>query len=80
MHKVFLVVPTGVNLHVEVGIVRKLDLVNLRIFLGHDDVCLRYIRDGRPVVQLPFLTLSILQPIGRLEGSTHFGVLPEFGT
>jgi hypothetical protein len=30
--KVFLVVLTGVNVHVDVGIVRKLHLVNLRIF------------------------------------------------
>jgi hypothetical protein len=28
----------GVNGHTEVGIVRKLDLENLGIFLGHDDV------------------------------------------
>ncbi len=67
-------------MHVDVGIVRKLDLVNLKIFLGRDDVCLRYGWDGWPVAQLPFLALSIPQPIGRLEGSTHFGILPESGT
>jgi hypothetical protein len=78
--EVFLVVPTGVNGHTEVGFVRKLDLENLRFFLGSDDVNLRYVRNGRPVAQLPFLTLSILQPVGRLEGGTHFGMLPESGT
>ncbi len=52
MGKVFLIVPNGVNVHVDVGIVRKLDLVNLRIFLGHDDVHHRYVRDGRPVTHL----------------------------
>ncbi len=77
MHKVFLVVPMGVNVHVDVGIVMKLDYVNLRIFLGCDDVHLRFARNGGPVTQLSFLTLSILQPVGRLEGSTHFGELPE---
>jgi hypothetical protein len=51
-----------------VGIVRKLDLQDLRIFLGCDDVRIRYIRDGQPVAQLPFLALSILQPARRLEG------------
>ncbi len=80
MRKVFLGVPNGVNVHVDVGIIRKLDLENLRIFLGCDDVSLRYVWDGRPVAQLPFLALSILQPVGRLEGSTHFGILPESGT
>ncbi len=80
MHKVFLVVPTGVNVHVDVGIIRKLDLVNMRIFLGRDKVCLRYVWDGRPVTQLPLLALSILQPFRRLEGSTHFNVLPESST
>jgi hypothetical protein len=78
--KVFLVVPMGVNGHVEVGLVRKLDLENLRFFLGCDDVNLRYVRNGQPVAQLPFLTLGILQPAGRLEGGTHFGMLPESGT
>ncbi len=49
MGKVFLVVPTGVNVHVEVGIVRKLELENLGIFLGCDDVHHRYVQDGWPV-------------------------------
>jgi hypothetical protein len=66
--------------HVDVGIIRKLDLVNLRIFPGHDNVHLRYVWDRQLVAQLPFLALSILQPVGGLEGSTHFGVLPESGT
>ncbi len=80
MRKVFLGVPMGVDVHVDVGIVRKLDLEHLRIFLGRDDVHLSYVQDGRPVAQLPFLALIILQPVKRLEGSTHFGVLPESGT
>ena len=80
MHKVFLVVPTGVNVHVDEGVVRNLDLVNLRIFLGHDNVHLRDIQDRQQVAQLPFLALSILQPVGSLEGSTHFGVLSKSGT
>ncbi len=49
MGKVFLIVPTGVNVHVDVGIVRKLDLVNLGIFLGRDNVHHRYVEDKRPV-------------------------------
>jgi hypothetical protein len=32
------------------------------------------------MAQLPFLALGILQPIRRLEGVTHFGLLPESGT
>ncbi len=78
--KVFLVVPTGVNKHVEVGLVRKFDFQGLRFFLGRDNVYLRHVLDGRPVAQLPFLALSIIQPTGSLEGDTHFGVLPESGT
>ena len=80
MCKVFLVVPMGVDGHAEVGRVRKLDLEDLGFFLGHDDVNHRYVRNGRPVRQLPFFALSVLQPIRRLEGGTHFGVLPESGT
>ncbi len=79
MCKVFLLVPTGVNGHTEVRHIRKLDLENLRFFLGHDDVYHWYVRNGRPVAQLPFLALGILQPIRRLEGGTHFGLLPESG-
>ncbi len=72
--------PMGVYGHVEVGLVWKLDLQGLWFFLGHDDVHLRYVQDGQLVAQLPFLALTILQPVGRLEGGTHFGVLPESGT
>jgi hypothetical protein len=79
--KVFLSVPTtGVDGHVETGIIPKPDLQYLRFLLGSYDIHLRDIRDGWPVAQLPFLALGILQPIGNLEGSTHFGLLPESGT
>jgi hypothetical protein len=78
--KVFLGVPMGGNRHVELGLLRKLDLQGLRFFLGHDDVYLRHVRDGRSVAQLPFFALSIIQPIRNLEGGTHFGVLPKSGT
>ena len=57
--------------HVETGIIRKLDLQNLRFFLGGYEICLRDIRDGWLIAQLPFLAFGILQPVGRLEGSTH---------
>jgi hypothetical protein len=80
VHKVFLGVPMGLYGHVEVGIIWKHDLQGLRFFLGCDNIHLRYLRDGRLVAQLPFLALSIIQPVGRLESSTHFGVLPEFST
>ncbi len=76
----FLVVPTGVYGHAEMGCVWKLDLEDLGLFLGHDNVNHRYLRNGRPMRQLPFLALSILQPVRRLEGGTHFGVLPESST
>ncbi len=68
MWKVFLVVPTLVDGHTEVRVVQKLDLENLRFFLGRDNVCLMHVQNGRPVGQLPFLTLGILQPFRRLEG------------
>jgi hypothetical protein len=80
VHEVFLVVPTGVNGHAEVGRVRKLDLEDLGFFLGHDDVYHRDVRNGRLMRQLPFLALSVLQPVRRLEGGTHFSVMPESGT
>jgi hypothetical protein len=80
VHKVFLGVPMGVNVHIDVRIVRKLDLQHLMIFLGRDNIHLMYVRDGRPVAQLPFLALRTLQPIGRPEVGTHFGILPEPGT
>jgi hypothetical protein len=62
------------------GMLRWEDLQGLRFFLGHDDICLRYVWDGFLVAQLPFLALRILQPVGRLEGSTHFCMLPESDT
>jgi hypothetical protein len=80
VRKVFLVVPTGVYGHAEVWRIWKIDLEDLGFFLGRDDVNHRYIRNGWPMRQLPFLALSVLQPIWRLEGGTHFGVLPESGT
>ncbi len=80
MHEVFLVVPTGVNGHAEVGRVRKLDLEDLGFFIGRDDVYHWDVRNGRPMRELPFLTLSVLQSVRRLEGGTHFGVMPESGT
>ncbi len=66
--------------HAEVGCIRKLDLEDLGFFLGRGGVNHRNVRNGRPMRQLPFLTLSVLQPIRRLEGGTHFGVMPESGT
>ncbi len=60
MHKVFFVVTTGVYGHAEVGRIWKLDLEDLGFFLWHDDVKYRYVRNGRPMRQLPFLALSIL--------------------
>ncbi len=80
MHEVFLIVPMGVDGHAGVGHVRKLDLEDLRFFLGRDDINHRNVRNGRPMRQLPCLALSVLQPIRRLEGGAHFGVLPESGT
>ncbi len=38
MRKVFLIVPTAVDRHVEVGRVAKLDPEDLGFFLGRDDV------------------------------------------
>ena len=49
MHKVFLGVPTGVNGHIDVGIVGKLDIHDLRFFLGRNGICLSYVQDGQPV-------------------------------
>ena len=63
-----------------VGHVRKLDLEDLRLFLAHDDVYHRDVQNGRPMRQLPFLELSVLQSIWGLEGGTHFGMMPESGT
>jgi hypothetical protein len=80
VRKVFLIVPTGVNRHAEVGCIGKLDLEDLRIFLERDDVYHRDVRNRRPMRQLPLLTLTVLQPVWGLEGGTHFGVMPESGT
>ncbi len=79
MREVFLVVPMGLDGHAEVGCVRKLD-EDLGFFLGHDNVNRRNLQNGGPMSQLPFLALSILQPIRRLEGGTYFGKLPESST
>ncbi len=80
VRKVFLVVPTGVDGHAEVGRIRKLDLEDLGFFLGRDDVYHRDVRNGRPMRQLSLLALSILQPVQGLEGDTHFGMMPESST
>ncbi len=80
MREVFLVVPMGVNGLAEVGRIRKLDLGDLGFFLGRDNVYHRDVRNGWPMRQLPFLALSILQPVWGLEGGTHFGMVPESGT
>jgi hypothetical protein len=79
VHKVFLIVPMGVNGHAEVGHVRKLDLEDLRLFLGCDNVYHRDVWNGRPIRQLSLLALSGLQPVWGLEGGTHFGMMPESG-
>jgi hypothetical protein len=62
------------------GRVRKLDLEDPRFFLGRDNVYHWDVRNGWPMRQLPFLALSILQPVWGLEGGTHFGMMPESGT
>jgi hypothetical protein len=80
VREVFLIVPMGVDGHAEVGRIRKLDLEDLGFFLGHDNVFHRNVQNGWPMRQLPLLALSVLQPIRRLEGGTHFGILPESGT
>jgi hypothetical protein len=38
VREVFLIVPTGVDGHAEVGCIRKLDVQDLGFFLGSDDV------------------------------------------
>jgi hypothetical protein len=80
VREVFLIVPMGVNRHAEVGRIGKLDLEDLRIFLGRDDVYHGDVRDRRPMRQLSLLALSVLQPVWGLEGGTHFGMTPESGT
>ncbi len=67
MRKVFLVVPTGVNGHAEVGRIRKLDLEDLRLFLGHDNVYNKDVQNGRPMRQLPFLAPVSFNPSGDLR-------------
>ncbi len=79
VREVFLIVPSGVDGHVEVRRIRKLDLEDLGFFLGCDDDYHRNIWKGL-MRQLPFFALSVLQLVRRLEGGTHFGVLPESGT
>jgi hypothetical protein len=78
--EVFLIVPTGLNRHSEVGRVGKLDLEDLRIFLGRDDVYHGDVRKRQPMRQLPLLALSILQPVWGLEGGPHFGMMTKSGT
>ncbi len=80
MRKVFLIVPMGVSRHAEVGRVRKLDLEDLRIFLGRENVYHADVWNRQPMRQLPLLALSVLQPVWGLKGGTHFGVMPESGT
>ncbi len=82
MRDVFLIVPTGEDGYADVGVIRKLDLENGRIFLGRDEVYHRYVRDEWPLSQLPFLAFGILQHIHRLEVGTHFDVrvMPESST
>ncbi len=62
--KVFLGVPMGVDGHVEDGFSWKLDLQNLRFFLGDYKIHHRYVLDGWPIAQLPFLAFRILQLVG----------------
>jgi hypothetical protein len=65
VHEVFLVVPMGVNGHAEVGRIRKLDLEDLRLFLGRDNVYHRDVRNGRPMRQ--FLHSASFNPSGDLR-------------
>ncbi len=67
VRKVFLGVHTRVNAHIDVGIVWKLDLEHLRFFLGDDNICLSYVRDGWLVARLPFLALRIFNLSGDLR-------------
>ncbi len=63
VHKVFLIVTTGVNGHAEVGHIRKLELKDLRLFFGCDNVYHWDVRNGGPMRQLSLLALSGLQPV-----------------
>jgi hypothetical protein len=60
VREVFLIVPTGVDGHAEVGRIRKLDLEDLGFFLGRNNVYHRNVQIGRPMRQLPFVALSVL--------------------
>ncbi len=80
VRKVFLIVPLGLNRHAEVGSIRKLDLEDLRIFLGRDDVYHGDVQNRQPMRHLPLLALNVLQPVWGLEVGTHFGMMPESGT
>ncbi len=80
MCKVFLGVSMGEDGHVEMGIVQKPDLQDLRFLLGSHNIRFSDIRDGRQVAQLPFIALRIFQSAGSLKGSTYPGILPESGT
>jgi hypothetical protein len=61
VREAFLVVPTGVDGHAEVGHIRKLDLEDLGFFLGHDDVYHRRYgaRVGGPKYYAVNLTLRL---------------------
>ncbi len=78
VREVFLVVPTGVYGHAEVGRVRKLDLEDLKLFLGRDNVYHRDVWNGRPM-RLSFFALSVLQLLKSLGIPTprnpHYQVL-----
>jgi hypothetical protein len=63
--KVFLLVPMGVNGHAEVGHLRKLDLEDLRLFLGRDNVYHRDVQNGQLMRQLSFFCTQC--PSTRLE-------------
>ncbi len=77
MHKIFLVVPSGEDGHVEEVPIR---LEAFQHLLGGFYIRWGDMQDGWPTAQLPFLVLQILQSLGALEDGTHFGVLPECGT
>ncbi len=65
MCEVFLIVPMEVNGHAEVGRIRKLDLEDLRLFLGRDNVYHRDVRNGQPMRQ--FLHSASFNPSGDLR-------------
>jgi hypothetical protein len=65
--EVFLVVPTQVDGHAEVGRVWKLDLEDLGFFHGRDNVYHRNIRNVRPMRHCPFLHSASYNPSGDLR-------------